>query len=1160
MSRPALFSYEGALRVLGKHDRPWLDATDTFLGIGILVGGAVEPDVLDLVDPKNEATACVRKVLDGITNKLTGLSGTQRHELIAAAHTIIAVTSVFDAFREEIGQDFTQLKITDREKFRIFKVEPPDKKKEVAALPRLTSLDVPAPNATRGFYENLNDNLEKFFHQAVELAGAFVRGLENPPRRIGSAEFLKAVTARCAGLYTSHYLGLASAIPEFFIWALLGENAATRSKIGENHAELLERLTSIRTESLELLSQLLTKLSSPPPSPNEKYFRKLRKLTEATLGRLLIGPDVDPSSVDAAFPTVEDGFIAPSYRFTVYRKETVASSRKWWRDNTAIREDLDTFLAAHLAGEESTTRPLLVLGEPGAGKSLLMDVLAARLHPDRFTVITVPLRSVRPEDSLKDQIDTVLHRTVSKSFGWDQLSDECGDRLPVILLDGFDELIQASGVHQSNYLKQVQEFQKHQTITERPVAVVVTSRVLVADRAQIPFDVPIVKLEEFDDDRIERWLAAWNTANLDTPGFRPLTLAALNQHLELASQPLLLLMLAIYAADPGQAPLDDPDLSNAELYRRLINSFVVRQVGYKGSETPSPDIITKLAAKSARRLGIAAFAMFNRGHQYVTATELKQDLAVFEQATPAMPSTTFDTPIDDADRTVENFFFIHSPKLRDGTMLAGRTYEFLHATFGEFLIAEVTMKLLVRLAAARARHAADPDEEPAPDDSRLFALISHQAFVKRRPIIDFAQGLYDALPDMDRAAVLNTLDDLIRTLHDRPLNDPYSTYKPASATFVSRLATYSANLVCLRVFLGHEGPTPVSSLFAQDGGNPLAGWRSTVNLWKSGLDSEGWRAILAIITLEETDTWYIVEQRAMYPGYGVPEAKLLGDPVQEALLKTGAPFVDLDVTSDAQEQALLAKFSSWLANTSGSGCSNHAVPYDVDDLAKILHSAESGVRLNESARSMITRALSREASRLPRRLVERGLRLLAPVSPEDCERDSVLPFELISMMCAHPDLARHGVFPTELLPHMLNDNPSSALSSLVLTWTALNSADSRIDDAFRKFSGHVEEAAVPHVDSVGSAYLPVEAFEYLAHPRKTEPTFDSGLLGTLRRIVQHAADEVSPRTVLKLVERFQPRVDELETAVFVSRYLDGRTVEETAQDLEALEVLRQMAD
>lgn len=62
MSRPALFSHEGALRVLGKYDRPWLEKTDTFLGVSILVSGAIEPSIFSLLNPKNEATGCLGKI------------------------------------------------------------------------------------------------------------------------------------------------------------------------------------------------------------------------------------------------------------------------------------------------------------------------------------------------------------------------------------------------------------------------------------------------------------------------------------------------------------------------------------------------------------------------------------------------------------------------------------------------------------------------------------------------------------------------------------------------------------------------------------------------------------------------------------------------------------------------------------------------------------------------------------------------------------------------------------------------------------------------------------------------------------------------------------------------------------------------------------------
>ncbi|NKE57708.1 ATP-binding protein [Lentzea sp. PSKA42] len=1159
MSRPALFSYEGALRVLGKYERPLLDKADTFLGVGILVGGAIEPNLLDLVDPKNEATACLRKILDGITDKLTGLSGTHRHEQIAAAHTIIAVTSVFEAFREEIGDDFDKFKITDSEKFRIFSTEPPARRKEVSALPSLTAIAVPSPSATRGFHENLEGALGPFLGKAVADVCKFLDGLDAKPARISTLEFVSAVTLKARSSYTHHYLGIAAAIPEFQIWALLGEHAATRAVIEENNVELARELAAVRTESLELFSRLMALLSSGQTPPGQKYREKLKTVAEAALRKPLIGSNIDPSSVDAVFPKVEDGFIVPSYRLTVYDEYTGASSGEWWKHHTEVRQDLDAFLAAHLAGAESTTCPLLVLGNPGAGKSLLMEVLAARLPADQFTVVTVQLRKVRAEDRICDQIETALRDVLGKNVDWEQLAEACGDSVPVVLLDGFDELIQASGVHQSTYLKQVQEFQQLQADLRHPVAVVITSRMLVADRARIPHGVPIVKLEEFDDGRIERWLNTWNAENLNTPGFRSLDLAALSHHADLARQPLLLLMLAIYATDPDQPPLDDPNLSNSELYRRLIQLFVMRQVGQKGPAPLAPAVVTRLAAKSSWRLGIAAFAMFNRGHQYVTAVALNKDLAVFAPTPKPNPGTSFDTPIDDADRTVENFFFVHSPTLNDGASPGLRTYEFLHATFGEYLIAEVTMNLLRSMATAGALPTADPFEEARPpDEPKLLALTSHRVFAKRKPITEFARGLFSSLPKTEQVRVLQTLDDLIRSFHDRTLSDPHPAYRPTSATAVSRIATYSANLVCLRVLLDVTAPPPVDSLFPSYLGEVrLTRWRATVRLWQSGLDLDGWDAVCGAITLVETDAWYITEQEDNFPRQG--EARLLGDARLEAMLSIGGRFASSDVGSGQQEQRLLSDLADWLLNSVGTGGTGSSMPLDVVRLSNVLQSLDEGAPMNHSARAIMAVALSREAPRLPRSTVERALKHIMPRTSARGRATRRHAFDLISVICAHPELAGSEVVPVELLPAMFEFSHGDALGSLVLVWTALNSDLGRANDSFRAFATQVEEAAAPYLDRVSISLLPVGTIEYLAEPRKTEPTLDRSLFAKLAICARAGANQVSPQAVAKLLERFRGKVDEKMIFVFAERYLDKRTTEFPASDQEAVSTLRQIA-
>ncbi|ONI90030.1 hypothetical protein ALI22I_14080 [Saccharothrix sp. ALI-22-I] len=1163
MPRPALFSYEGALRVLGRYDRPWLDKADVFLGVGILVGGAVEPDVLSLVDPKNEATASLRKILDGITDKLTGLNGVHRHELIAAAHTIIAVTSVFDAFRDEIGPVFDTLQVTDREKFRALGAEP-DGKKEVTALPSLTALNVPAPNATRGFQENLTIELSRFFAIATDLVTEFLDGLGARPPQFHGTRFRHAMATTSREKYTHHYLGLAGAIPEFRIWALLGEHAATRAAIRRSDAKFAEALEAVRTESLEVFSTLLSQLSSGQLPPSRTYRKKLEHAATAVLGKPLLRGGSDTSTIDAVFPTVERGFVAPGYRLTVYHEKTQPSSEGWWDRHTEVRDDIDTFLAAHLSGPDSTTLPLLVLGNPGAGKSLLVDVLAARLPADRFTVVTVQLRKVRAEDPVHEQIETALTEVFAERVGWGRLADECEDSTRVVLLDGFDELIQASGVQQSAYIQQVRDFQEREADLGRPVAVVITSRMLVADRARIPVGVPIVKLEEFDDERVDRWLEAWNDANTSTSGFRPLSQAQLVHHSDLARQPLILLMLVIYAADPDNPPLDDHNLSKAELYGRLIRSFILRQVRDKSSRRPSEDHVTTRAAQSGWQLGIAALAMFNRGRQYVTDRELNQDLAVFAPAEATAPATTLDTPVSDADRTVENFFFIHAAALNEKAETGRRSYEFLHATFGEYLIAEVTLTLLRQMVVQRALPAANPYLRSAPpDDSLLYTLISHQPFVKRKPILELAAGLFAALDQGTRTGVLAVLDDLIRSFHDRARSDPHPDYAPARTTLVSRIATYSANLVCLRVLLDKDVPTPVQSLFRHEE-DSLDPWRSTVRLWQSGLDKEGWQSLVDELTLVHDGSWHITRREVDLEGAAGKEAQLLGDATLEGMMHTGRIFVSDDITSAPDEQFLLRKLARWIVLTSGT-TGRRGIPYDVDALNGIISRLDAGTPMNRGARACMSSALSREAQRLPRDVVERGLRHLIPKTPEECRDREIRPFELISAVCSHPDLVGLGVLPAELLPHLFRGHSLTALPAVVLTWLTVTSGDQRVDGAFHEFAAQVGEAARPYLGVGDSAYLPVEAFDYLAHQRAVEPPFGETLLRVLYEVSHAVAGAVEPRTFLDVVERFanssaESRPDDASIEGFITAYLADRGVDIAAGGTSsAPDVLRRLA-
>ncbi|NUT52465.1 MAG: hypothetical protein HOV94_35035 [Saccharothrix sp.] len=1115
MSRRSLFTYEGALRVLGRYPHPWLDKADVFLGVSILVGGAVEPGVLSLVDPKNEATSSLRKVLDGITAKLTGLTGANRQDLVAAAHTIIAVTSVFDAFREVLGPDFDRLAVTDDEKFRVMGAEPGGGN-EATALPALTALDVPAPNAARGFRENLDGPLTRFFTTAADLVTRFLSGLSGSPGGRGD------VVDRSRDKYTHHYLGLAATIPEFHIWAVLGEHAATRAVVEQSGTRLAEVLAEVRTESLERFSRLLS--AAAPSAAVRSHRKKLEAAATAVLRKPLLRGSTDTSSIDIAFPTVEDGFVAPAYRLAVHHEAAQISSEQWWADQTEVREDIDAFLAAHLSGQESTTLPLLVLGHPGAGKSLLVDVLAARLPAGRFTVVTVQLRKVRAEDPVHRQIETALSETLAERVDWGAVADEGGDCTRVVLLDGFDELIQASGVQQSTYLEQVRDFQEREANLDRPVAVVITSRTLVADRAHVPPGVRVVKLEEFDDARVERWLDAWNAANAATPGFRPPTLDQVLHHGDLARQPLLLLMLVIYAADPGNPPLNDEDLSKADLYERLINSFVARQARDKGAVRPSADVVGERAAQARWRLSIAALAMFNRGRQYVTDVELDRDLAVFAPGEGPRQRTTFDAPVSEADRTVEDFFFIHSAKWNEGSRTGGRTFEFLHATFGEYLIAEVTLALLRQLVVQSAAGAANPYQRSAPpDDSLLYALISHEALLKRKPILDFARELFHRLDPATRTALLDLLGRLLRSVDDRVRDDKHSSYAPGRSTLVSRMAAYSANLASLRFHLVTE-PTPLEALLPGSDGD-LTPWRSLVYLWHSGLDEEGWTAVRGAMSIHRPmGSWQSAPYkfRRLSRDHVLEEAEILGDGVLEGAAKAGRFLIGQDASTDEDEQFIVNEALFVLA--SGSGRPVPPLPMHVQSYRDILDRMDAGARVPALTLRTFAGLLSRDAWALPDAVVARAAKHLVTRTDRVSNPlyDTLPP--LVSALTAHPHLLEDGDLAIGRLVDWASKVPQVAPLCLLTAWQARN-ADEDAHPALDDLVKALDEVVHRHLSTNKSMYLPVTMTDYLLEQPYTTWRFDEALLHGVTEAVQTFVLRVPDHQVSALVGKFREAPD-----------------------------------
>ena len=80
----------------------------------------------------------------------------------------------------------------------------------------------------------------------------------------------------------------------------------------------------------------------------------------------------------------------------------------------SARDDACRFLAAYLTSPAALEAPLILLGQPGSGKSVLTRILAARLPTTDFLTIRVELRQVPAEADLQDQIEFAVRASTGE--------------------------------------------------------------------------------------------------------------------------------------------------------------------------------------------------------------------------------------------------------------------------------------------------------------------------------------------------------------------------------------------------------------------------------------------------------------------------------------------------------------------------------------------------------------------------------------------------------------------------------------------------------------------------------------------------------------------------------------------------------------------------
>jgi hypothetical protein len=799
---PQGLSYTDAVRLLGGSG-PLGKAVDNLLGGALSLATAGGSDLaLSLFDAKAEMVRLGEQVTVKINDVVRGLGRHDRSTRLQAAHAVLVVTAFFEALDECLeAAAVDEPGFTRDEQLLLLTGAPAGG----SLVSRLVTSPIPAAAADRPYAQMLAD-LERWYATASPALAGHLTGLavwdraDERARRQLTELLTGWLPQRAVEHYEEVHRRLAEEIPEFAIWAWKLEARAT--------AHGLDRLESA----------LLRATSGRDP---DRHRAQLARIYRADLLRPVLGGDAG----DVVLPTLGDIYLDPRFRVKAAGPGARPADDQWW--DTEIRTDLSTFLAVHLTGTRATEAPLLLLGQPGAGKSSLTRVLAGRLPASDFFVCRVALRDVPADAEIQDQVELALRAAIGESAVWADLAGNPDGALPVVLLDGFDELLQATGLHQSDYLHRVAAFQQREAALGRPVAVLVTSRVAVADRARLPVGGLAVRLEPFDDEQIERWLAVWNETN----DFRtPLSAAVLRRFWHLAEQPLLLLMLALYDAT-GNALSEDAAFGTGQLYERLLGEFAAREVRRVHAGQPDAAMPGLVEAELVR-LSVVAFAMFHRMRLWTTEQELDADLAGLGLPPSRTAQTEgFRMQITAGQEMVGRFFFIQRAQaVREGEIL--RTYEFLHATFGEYLVARLVVQA-VRDTAAREAAGMLALRPAAQADDLLQSLLGFTPLTARATILPFVSELLDR---PDRATMRAWLVRRAGQAVARPQYTP-RRYQPIDKRIDHWMATYSFNLVMITLAAG--GEVRASDLFTE-ASDPADWLRGTALQWRAAIPGGIW--------------------------------------------------------------------------------------------------------------------------------------------------------------------------------------------------------------------------------------------------------------------------------------------------------------------------------
>jgi len=540
-------------------------------------------------------------------------------------------------------------------------------------------------------------------------------------------------------------------------------------------------------------------------------------------------------------PSKSEIFVPQSFKYFYYQdtkhKKNFIDEKIWKEEQYFERENIGKSLFQALQDPYNMNQPIIILGHPGAGKSMLSSMFASKLvQSNDFVPFFIRLRDV---DSSNSKVDIhikegILNTLVGVSdINWIEWIEKFPNRIPVFILDGFDELLRSTQTALNNYLMDIKELQERLLYTHGiSTRIIITSRLTIMEKVKIPNNSLIIKLNSFDEKRQQLWIDKWNERGINNQFILPKH----SDIQELAKEPLLLFLLAVYDSDDNAlSKLLDKDISRSNLYDKLFERFTIRQL-MKDPKFDDLDNEQQKILTENFRLKIGYFAqilfLHNRTHHYEKDFDIELN--------------DFDLNEDKAKNILNGFFFIHEDKSTNTHKEENFSFEFLHKTFGEFLASD----FMLRIAKYKTQKNSDFFDEKYFRQTFAFQWIN-----KQPKTLDFLLEHAPTILNDDRTKeklVEFIQDELLSIFNEKnilPL--PERLHKFKTFEKFNHFAIYSQNLILLWLAIEQKSfEFNISNKI-----NNIQAWKIFVDLWKNYGDYENVSYLTKYIDIESTDKY-----------------------------------------------------------------------------------------------------------------------------------------------------------------------------------------------------------------------------------------------------------------------------------------------------------------